>query len=214
MEKYYEILVVDDEKNVRDIFDVFIDEFKAEDINVKFEYIHDLEKFDEVSQPFDIIVFDSEFRTSNLSTPIEKRSQGFELIRKYRKINKRTKVIFYSSAFDLKNEDQIPLSHKDYFEIINELNIFRLVYKNKADQVYDAVGEAIKAALDDLDVVMTSLEKMYYEYKGIDIDYEIEGENIPLEQLMYEFKMGGEHAEKFRKDIVEMMLSYMSNFEL
>ncbi|MED3910570.1 hypothetical protein P4597_15440 [Peribacillus simplex] len=214
MEKHYDVLVVDDEKNIKDIFDVFIDEFKEENININFEYIHDLDKFDEVKRPFDVIVFDSEFKTSKVGNPIEKKSQGFELIRKYRKRNKRTKVIFYSSTFDLKNEDQIPLSHKDYFEIINELNIYRLVYKNNAEHIYDAVQKAIRAALDDLDVIMTSLEKMYYEYQGIDIDYEIEGENIPLKELMYEFKIGGEHAEKFRKDVVEMMLSYMSNFEL
>lgn len=214
MEKCYDILVVDDEKNIKDIFETFIMEFKEEGIDVKFDYIHELDKFHEVKKPFDVILFDSEFRTSSLSTIKEKKSQGFELIRQYRTTNKRTKVIFYSSTFDLKNEDQIPLSHKEYFEIINELNIFRLVYKNKAEHIYGAIIDAIKAALDDLDVIMTSLEKMYYDYNGIDLGYQIEGKDITLHQLMYEFKMGGENAEKFRKDITEMMLSYMSNFEL
>lgn len=214
MRKSYDILVVDDEKDINHIFEVFVAEFKEKKIEVNFEYLHELEKFDDVGKPYDVILFDSEFRTSKQGKPTEMKSEGFELIRRYRKKNKRTKVIFYSSTFDLKNQDQIPLAHKDYFEIINELNVFRMVYKNKAESIYIAIKEAIEAALDDLDVIMTSLEKMYFEYDGIDIDYEIEGDNIPLKQLMHEFKMGGEHAEKFREDIISMMLKYMSKFEI
>lgn len=207
---YYKILVVDDEKDIQDLFDplkdIFIDD---DDLSVCFEYMNDISNF-EITEPYDIIMFDSKFLNTKHSFEYsqEQKIIGFNLIKNFRKINKRTKIIFYSSHFDISEPDQIPYGPKDFFKIINELNIFRIVNKNSSLEVYNA----IKDAIEDLDIIMIMLEKMAREYEGLDIQYEINGENISMRKLIYDFKMGGIISERFRKEVMDIVLSYMSKF--
>jgi hypothetical protein len=208
----YSILVIDDEKDINDLFDPLKELLKEEDkINVEFTYQDNITNFN-IDQPFDIVLFDSKFLNTKHDFGLnqEQNTIGFNLIKQFREKNKRTKIIFCSSHFDLSEPDQIPYGPKDFFKIINELNIFRMVNKNSAVEVYTSIKEAI----ENLDIIMITLEKMLNEYQGIDINYEVEGESIPVQRLLHDFKVGGEASEKFRKEVMDIVLSYMSKFNV
>ncbi|NOL31116.1 hypothetical protein [Bacillus altitudinis] len=209
-ETEYNILVVDDEKNINDLFDPLKDILYEEDeLLVRFEYMNDISNF-KIKKPFDVVMFDSKFLNTKHDYEYnqEHKTIGFNLIESFRKSNKKTKIIFYSSHFDISEPDQIPYGAKDFFRIINDLNIYKMVNKNKTKEIYNA----IKDAIDDLDIIMIMLEKMSKDYEGLDIEYEINEENIPMQKLINDFKMGGKISEKFRKEVMDIVLSYMSKF--
>ncbi|WP_156182370.1 hypothetical protein [Paenibacillus algorifonticola] len=200
--------MIDDESQIKGYFEAIQSELDAEGIIVNIEYMNNVENF-KVEKPYDIVLFDCNFNGSR-NEQLDLKKEGFELIKKYRKFNKRTKIIFYSANFDLEEPDKIPFSKYDFFQIINELNIFRVVFKNDSNKVYDYIKEAIQ----ELDVIMVSLEKMVRDYEGMDIKYNLKDGDIALEDLLYEFKMGGQVAEKFRKQLFEIILTSLSKFEM
>jgi CheY-like chemotaxis protein len=164
----YRILVVDDEKNVQDLFEPFKDILLDDDeLSVHFEYMDNITNF-KINEPYDIVVFDSKFLNTkhDFSHTQKQKTIGFNLIKNFRQNNRRTKIIFCSSHFDLSEPDQIPYGPKDFFTIINELNIFRIVNKNRTIDIYNA----IKDAIEDLDIIMVMLEKMSRDYDGLDIE--------------------------------------------
>lgn len=200
----------DDNSLVKGIFAEFQEELMHEGKNVTFDYVTDIRSFN-IEQPYDIIMFDCDFMQAKHDMfEGNPRTIGFELIKKFRQKNIRTKIIFYSSFFDLADLDQIPLSTKDFFEIINELNVFRLVNKNDATQIFNTILDA----LDELDIIMVTLEKMVYDYVGADMTYNVNGRTVSIQDLIRDFKMGGERSKSFEEKVLKMLISYMTKFKI
>ncbi|MET3938230.1 CheY-like chemotaxis protein [Paenibacillus sp. PvP094] len=208
--KKYEVLVIDDEAQIVEYFEDINEMFNLneENFTINFNYMHNVNNF-EIKKPYDIVMFDCNFNAGRFDSSSRTRV-GLNLIKKYRKNNKRTKIIFYSSSFNIEEQNNMPLNHRDYFEIINDLNVFKLIYKNNSIDTYNA----IKDALTELDIIMTSLEKMKDEYSELDISFELEGNAFSLEDLLHEIRMDTEFGRKFRKDIVDLITNYMSKFSL
>ncbi|MCS7460835.1 hypothetical protein N0M98_11840 [Paenibacillus doosanensis] len=204
----YKILVIDDMTEIVEYFEDIKEILAYENIKVEFEYMHNVNDFS-VEKPYDILMFDCNFNAARYDADIRNKV-GFNLIKQYRQNNTRTKIIFYSSSFNIDEPHQIPFNHKHYFEIINELNVYRLVYKNDSR----ATVKAIKEAINDLDIIMISLEKMASDYDELNMKFELNDGDITLNDLIYEMRMDGENAEKFRRDVVDLITNYMSKFDL
>lgn len=207
MKNQFDVLVIDDQLNIKDLIQPLVEILSYKKIFLTVTYVHEIKDLTEqINKPFDIILFDSQLGSTDFAK-IEGVSQGFNLIKNFRKTNKRTKIIFYSSSFNLNHGDQIPLSHRDYFTMINELNIYKIVYKNNVEELLTAIEDAINS----LDIVMTTLDKMVEEYSELGLSYKIDNTSIPLEDLIKDFKMDGEMSKKFRKNLNEMVATYFLN---
>ncbi|MBW9150991.1 response regulator [Clostridium estertheticum] len=211
MRKEYKVLVVDDEQDVVEIFSVLKKELGYDGFNVSFDFLNSLdsESF-EVSKPYDVVMFDCNFPASNLVKFGEKKDKmGFSLIKKFREKNYRTKVIFYSSSFNIE-QGESPFNTKEFFTIINELNVFRMVERNNTKVLMDSIVQAI----NDLDMVMISMEDIYREYIDDKVTFNTGKKEITLKELIDQLKTGGNDAEEFRQETIKNILYFMLNFKI
>lgn len=211
MGKEYKVLVIDDEQDVVEIFLVLKKELDYEGYKVEFDFLNSLDADSfEIREPYDVIMFDCYFPASNLVKFGEKKDKmGFNLIKKFREKNYRTKVIFYSSSFNI-DQGESPFTTKEFYTIINELNVFRMVERNNTK----VLMESIMQAIDDLDMVMISMEDIYREYINDEVTFNTGDKDISLKELINQLKTGGNDAEKFRKETIKNILYFMLNFKI
>ncbi len=182
MQKEFEIIVVDDQpdtvkpvlKAVRLMLEL--------DYNYKINY-KVLSKQDEVDKlndyVCDIIMFDCALNGGDYDFRDTDGSRyGYELIKKYREKNNRTKIIFYSGSFVFEDEETFNFTVEDFIHIINELNVFAIT--NREVRIVDT----IKRAIDNLDTVLVSLEDLIYRY----------GEEVYSTIISYFMKFGDENS--------------------
>ena len=211
MRKEYKVLVIDDEQDVVEIFSVLKKELEYDAYYVEFDFLHslDTENFD-VSKPYDVIMFDCYFPASNIVQFGEKKDKmGFNLIKKFREKNYRTKVIFYSSSFNIE-QGESPFNTKEFFTIINELNVFRMVERNNTGALMDSIMQAI----DDLDMVMISMEDIYREYIDDEVTFNTGEKEVTLKELIDQLKTGGNDADVFRRETIKNILHFMLKFKI
>lgn len=210
MKKIFELIVVDDNPKTMDPV------LKAVKKVLKIQYNYDInytilskskevEKLEETA--CDIVMFDcalmGEGYDFNNTTAAR---YGYELIKEYRKKNRRTKIIFYSGAFDFQNEGTFDLTVKDCIQIINDLNIFAITNREVRLLV-----DAIKRAIDELDTVLVSLEDLIFQY-GENGTFYVDNKEITAENLLKELRMGTPTGEKFREEIYSTIISYFMKF--
>lgn len=125
MQKEFEIVVVDDNPDTAEVVFQAVKSVLKLDYNYNINY-KILSKRKEVetlnNYVCDIVMFDCALSGEDYDfqdTP--EARYGFELIKKYRKRNKRTKIIFYSGSFDFEYEGSFDLSVADFVHIINDI---------------------------------------------------------------------------------------------
>lgn len=210
MQKIFNIVIVDDNP---DTLDTILKTVKSSlKINYNYEINYTiLSKRREVDKlndyVCDIVMFDCALSGEdyNFQDNAEAR-YGFELIKKYRIKNKRTKIIFYSGSFDFEDEGSFDLSIKDFVQIINELNIFAITNRN-----VNRLVNVIKKAIDELDTVLISLEDLIYRY-GEDGYFFVSGQKISSQELLNQIRLGTQIGEKFREEVYSTILSYFMKF--
>lgn len=157
--------------------------------------------------PIDIIMFDCNLSAGSfhMKPNTDLAYAGLEMLKEYRKTNKRTKVIFYSSYFDLESFD-VNLSTSDFVRMINEYNVFKIACRNAKN-----MAEAIRDAIESLDTVLISMEELISSY-GTKGYFFVDNKRIPASQLLDELKLGTSLGEIFRKQVFETILCYFMKF--
>ena len=212
MGKTYKIVAIDDQP---DIFKITLGTLKR---YVKYKHNYDIEytiysgqeDFDRISdQPADIVMFDMALTASNFTIigTGESTKLGYELIKKFRETNKRTKIVFYSGSFNLSDPGSFPFTTLDFVGIINELNVFAFIPRNDID----LMGETVVRAIESIDSVLVSLEDLILKY-GEDGIFTIDDTDYTAEELLKELRMGSLVGEKFRKQITETIVTYFMKF--
>lgn len=211
--KVFEILVIDDDSDISTMFDVIKTELSYEGYMVNLTYMHNYDFTNSdgdsflVEEPYDIVVFDCSLNASNLMKfKIDNEPEGLSLIKEFRRVNKRTKVILYSGTFDLAKGD-LPFNVKQLVSIINEVNIYKIVEKD-----VKKLMNAIKDSICDIDMILISMEDIYREYKDNNVIYKMVDKDITLSELINQFKTGGKDAEIFREQIIKNILHFMLDF--
>lgn len=210
MPKEFNIIVIDDKPDTMDIIMQTVQTMLEIDYNYHVKY-KILSKSEEVSKlkdlTCDIVMFDCALSGEdyNFENMAESR-YGFELIKKFRENNKRTKVIFYSGVFDFDDEGSFDFSILECVNIINELNIFAITNHD----IERLVG-VVKKAIDELDTVLVSLEDLISQYGEEGVFY-IEEQEIASDQLLKELRLGSKLGEKFREEIYSTIISYFMKF--
>ena len=210
MGKKYTIVAIDDQP---DNFKITLGSLKRY-INLKHNYDVEYtiysrqEDFDGISdKPADIVMFDMALTASDFSIIGESTKLGYELIKKFRETNKRTKIIFYSGSFDLSDPGSFPFTTLDFVKIINELNVFAIIPRNNID----LTGETVVRAIESLDSVLVSLEDLILKY-GEDGLFIVDDKEYTAAELLNELRVGSLVGEKFRKQITETIVTYFMKF--
>lgn len=210
MSKVFEIIAVDDKPETLDIILQAVK--SALKINYGYEINYRLlSKQTEVDKlndcVCDIVMFDCALSGEDYDfKDMDESRYGYELIKQYRKKNKRTKIIFYSGSFDFENEGTVDLSILDFVHIINELNIFAITNREVSRLV-----DIIKRAIDELDTILISLEELIDRY-GENGFFYVENKKISSDELLKELKLGTKLGEKFREEVYSTIISYFMKF--
>lgn len=210
MEKVFKVVAVDDNPETLE----YVLRAVKSRLKIEFNYEIDYEilsKRTEVDRlndcPCDIVMFDCALSGENYNFEDTAEARyGFELIKKYRKKNKRTKIIFYSGSFDFEDEGSFDLSVMDFVQIINELNVFAI-----SNREYRRMSDVIKKAIDELDTVLISLEDLICNY-GENGNFYIDDKMLSAQELLKELKLGTEIGERFREEIYSTIISYFMKF--
>ncbi len=207
--KKYTVAIIDDDPDVNSFFDVVKDELLRNEINIEYEIIGEAKesKF-ELSKPFDVVIFDCKLNGSNfVSYERDGERAGYSLIKEFRKNNKRTNIIFYSSTFDIENSD-LPFTQKELIHIINNLKIFQIIERD-IKQVINTVSKAVR----EIDPVLSIFDEIFDKYGEEDIQYKFKDSNISAVDLLHQLKMGGEAADDFRSNIIQATMTNMLKFK-
>lgn len=210
MQKIFEIIVVDDNPDTMEMVLAAVKTALKIQYNYEINYkiLSKRKEVDQLAeQVCDIVMFDCALSGEDYDFQNTTAARyGYDLIKKYREKNKRTKIIFYSGSFDFNNEGSFDLSVRDFVQIINDLNIFSITNREVSMLI-----DAIKRAIDELDTILISLEDLIYHYgeKGI---FYIDNKKISAEDLLKELRMGTPIGEKFREEIYTTIISYFMKF--
>ena len=165
----------------------------------------DIENMNEIAA--DIVLFDCALGAAALDFGNnDERTFGIELMRRFRKNNDRTKIIFYSGRFSMKGSQCYDFTHEEILSLINELHIYKMIPK-RAENIADAILEAI----NELDAIIVSLEDLKEEYDSAG-EFFVDNKLYPIGDLIEELKRGTIVGEDFRKSILKMVLTYMMKF--
>lgn len=210
MQKEFKIVVIDDDPNTMEFILKAVKSILEIDFNYNISYkiLSKRKEVDELKDCLcDIVMFDCALSGEDYDFhDVAEARYGFELIKRYRENNKRTKVIFYSGSFDFENEGTFDLSILDFVHIINELNVFAISNRDVPRLV-----DTIKRAIDDLDTVLISLEDLIYCY-GEDGCFYVDNKIISSKELLNELKLGTITGEKFREEVYSTIISYFMKF--
>lgn len=210
MPKIFNIIVVDDKPETIEVVLQAVKSSLKIDYNYEINYKL-LSKRTEVDQlnnyVCDIVMFDCALSGEDYNFQnMDESRYGFELIKKYRKKNKRTKIIFYSGSFDFEDEGTFDLSVLDFIHIINELNVFAITNREVSRLV-----DTIKRAIDELDTILISLEDLICHY-GEDGYFYVGDKKLSSDELLKELKLGTKLGEKFREEVYSTIISYFMKF--
>lgn len=64
------------------------------------------------------------------------------------------------------------------------------------------------------DYILESLKKMREDYVSLNLQFEVDKKLIDLDALIHELENNTENGIKFRQDVFDMVITYMSKFEL
>ena len=210
MPKIFNIIVVDDKPETIEVVLQAVKSSLKIDYNYEINYKL-LSKRTEVDQlnnyVCDIVMFDCALSGEDYNFQnMDESRYGFELIKKYREKNKRTKIIFYSGSFDFEDEGTFDLSVLDFIHIINELNVFAITNREVSRLV-----DTIKRAIDELDTILISLEDWICHY-GEDGYFYVGDKKLSSDELLKELKLGTKLGEKFREEVYSTIISYFMKF--
>lgn len=165
----------------------------------------EIDKLPELSA--DIVLFDcamgvtaSEF---NAEAP---HRYGFELIKAFRRNNKRAIIVFYSGNFSLEGPFCYEFTHEEMLELINEMHIYKMIPKK-----VEYITQSIKEAIRDLDSVILTMQNLRddYEEHGIVV---VDDNEYTIDQMINELKNETVIGEQFRENINKLLLTYMMKF--
>lgn len=206
----YKIVIVDDEEKVIDAILQVVKNLLSLELGYDISYIilKDEEEIKNMNNiAADIVLFDCAMGAAKLDFGDKHESTfGIELMRKFRKNNERTKMIFYSANISSKGSVCYDFTHEEILCLVNELHVYKMIPKKA-----ECIVEAIKEAITELDAVIISLEDLKEEYDS-EGEFLVDNNLYSIGDLVGELKRGTSIGEKFRRSILENVITYMMKF--
>lgn len=210
MSYIFKALVIDDEPLVINTCRSYKNHLEDRGINIDFDVANNEEQFDP-ERPYDILLVDYDLKKG-----FAKYGQlGDDLIIKFRERNKVSKIIFYSSSFKYKPDEEefeFPFEGQTAFDLINDLQIDRIADKENFDMMLDVI-QSCCGQIDYLPVMLSEL-LLDYDTNGIEVSYtDSRGVDISLDNLIRELLNDTKEGKHFKKQILDTMLSTLFNYQ-
>lgn len=206
----YKIVIIDDEEAVIDTILKAVKTILSMDVGYEISYkiLKNQEEIDDMNEiAADIVLFDCAMGAAPLNFgESDETTFGMELMRRFRENNARTKIIFYSANISSSGVYCYDFTNEEILSLINNIHVFKMIPKKAEDIV-----NAIKEAVEELDAVIVSLEDLKEEYHS-DGQFLVDGRLYTIEELVSEVKKNTDIGEKFRKSILENIITYMMKF--
>lgn len=210
MEKTYKVIVVDDEPRTIDpVLQLAKRRIQKYGYAATFVVLSKKNQVKELNTMVaDVVMFDCAMSAGDFDFKDEQEARyGLSILKEYRELNKRTKIIFYSGAYNFEDDQSIKLTKQDFINMINELNVFAIV-----NHEADMMAEYLIKAFDQMEPVLAGMEDLMQEYADQGI-FTIDGVNYSSEELLKELKLGTKAGDSFRKNINEIIISYLMKFK-
>jgi hypothetical protein len=212
MEYKFQVLVVDDDLQIKHNFISYEKILmKKYNLMVEFTVINNEKEYME-GVPYDILMVDYNLKHGFFNS---KKQLGNEFIEMFRKKNKVSKVIFYSSEFEYSIDTKkfnFPLADKEIFELINKLQIDKVAAKSN----FDMMIQVIKECCEELDIITLLLSRTLknYETNDISVNYtNIEGKDIEISSLLTDVLNDNAEGKEFKKRVIDTVLSMLFKYK-
>lgn len=212
MEYKFQVLVVDDDPQIKNNFNAYKKYLiKNHDLDVNFTVINNESEFN-LNIPYDILMVDYNLKHGFFNSA---KQMGNEFIEEFRKKNRVSKIIFYSSEFEYNNETKkykFPLPDREIFELINDLKVDKISSKSN----FEMMVEVIKDCCEDLDIISLILSRTLSEYEANDISVNYtnkKGEDIEVSTLLKDILFDNEQGKEFKKRVIETVLSVLFKYK-
>lgn len=206
----YRVLFIDDERENTEKFIGYMKEFMQTKDGIEIDYVilsdeKSISRMNELAA--DVVLFDCAFLGSDVDLGEHQESAfGIELMKRFRKRNKRTKIIFYSGGFKLKGTECYEFVNEEILELINDIHIYKMIPKE-----IKYISEAILEAIEELDSVTMGLEDLKEEYESLG-NFLVEEKKYTISDMITELKNGTPTGNSFREEINKMILLYLMKF--
>lgn len=208
--RVYKVLFIDDEKELIENTMRVVEELILLKCGcrVSFDVINKSEDVENMNNmAADIVLFDCALGGAALDFGDNIEAIfGVELMRRFRKNNERTKIIFYSGGFSLSGSQCYDFTNEEMLQLINDLHIYKMIPKES-----QYICEAIMEALNELDSIIVSLEDLKEEYRS-EGNFLVGEKLYTIDELIKELKKGSRVGEEFRKSVLKLVLTYMMKF--
>lgn len=210
MEKTYQVIVVDDEpETIKPVLKLAGKMIRNYGYSVEFYVLSKKNDIDQInSKVADVVMFDCAMSAGDFDFRDEPEARyGLSILKQYRELNKRTKILFYSGAYNFEDDQTIKLTTHDFINMINKLNVFAIVNR-KADMI----SEYLINAFEQMEPVLAGMEDIMREYADQGI-FSIDGIDYSSEELLKELRLGTKAGDLFRKQINEIIINYLMKFK-
>lgn len=213
MEYVYKILVVDDSADIASSFEVYQDFLEDRGFQVSFTLVSsEQELAEKVKKTYDVLMVDYNLKNG---FPSSKNYDGTDFIKEYRRKNKISKIIFYSSEFHYDEKDErnctLNIKAKEIFDLVNIYKVNCIISKNNFDMLIDNIAENL-LDLDPIAKLLIDTKEKYSSETDNMIFTDSNGEEVGISRLLDEYlndsSIGREFKNQMMKTIVTLLLEY------
>lgn len=208
----FKALVVDDMPQMVKSFDIYQKYLKVKkNIDIDFKAIHSEEDYDE-NEAFDILLVDYNLKHGFFNND---KTLGNQFIESFRKKNKISKIIFYSSEFEYDVDAKrykFNFPAKEIFNLINDLQVDKIAAKDNFNMMLEVIAECC----EELDIVPLILSRTLSQYKEKDISVtytDLEGEEIEVASLLEDIIKDSKRGRAFKEQLVETVMTVLFNYK-
>ena len=211
----YKVLVIDDNRDMSLNFEPYMDFLQDEGYFTKFDLVSSNVEFKSINVlDYDILMVDYNLKQGFFSN--SNNSMGTDFLRTFRKENRVSKIIFYSSEFtydkDNRTNNQIRLSPTEIFQLINDFKVDFIVPKNNFNLVVKTIGECI----NDLDVIAKLLINLSQKFEGDDehlIYSSPDGKDFTVKELLRGYLSDSDDGRQFREQLLSTVATVLFKYE-
>lgn len=214
MDYTYQILVIDDTKDIENSFKVYQNHILDEGIKTFFTLVTSEEELKQVKKnTFDVLMVDYNLKNGFFS---DNRSMGTDFIKSFREKNRISKIIFYSSEFEYsgfnKKDCKLNLHPSEIFELINTFKVNSIVSKSNFDMIIGSIIDNIK----DLDPIAKLLINTRDKYD--DDDFPLfyttsDGNEMNIDQLLHEYQADSDRGKEFREQLLSTVVTLLLEYK-
>lgn len=215
MENIFKILVIDDEEQIKNNFQLYEKLLERREIKSEFHLISNEKQYDShKGEIFDVLMVDYNLRNGFFQSA--GKAVGTDFIHQFRETNMISKIIFYSTGFRFQNkkpkiEAKLNITDEEYFTLVNDYKIDGIVPKDNSALIVDIIEKCVK----NIDPIIRFLKEtqLKYEKEGDLLYFESEGIEYTVSEILSEYQLNSEVGKRFELELLETVSTLLLNYK-